>query len=240
MHAGALDMLHDPADDVILAVAQRIHVDFDGVVEKFVDQHRMLGRSGHGVGHVVLQRVAVVNDLHRPPAKNIGRTDQNGIAQTFGNLESFIVGPRDAVIRLLDSELVDQLGEALAVFGQIDTVGRSADDRHAGALQRQRELERRLPAELNDDTVGLFAIDDVHHFFEGQRLEVKLIRGIVIGAHGFRIAIDHDRFVTFFAERKGGVHAAVVELDALADPVRPAARIMIFFRAVGLDSSSPS
>ena len=43
MHAGLLDVLHDAADDGISAVGDGIHIHFDGIFQKFVDQHRMLG-----------------------------------------------------------------------------------------------------------------------------------------------------------------------------------------------------
>ena len=42
----------------------------------------------------------------------------------------------DAALRLLQSELLDQRLEAIAVLGEIDGVGRSAEDRHAGLFQR--------------------------------------------------------------------------------------------------------
>src|SRR5690606_9984562 len=38
-----------------------------------------------------------------------------------------------------------------------------------------------------------------------------------------RVAVDHDRFVPGLAQREAGVDAAVIELDALPDPVRTTA-----------------
>ena len=86
-----------------------------------------------------------------------------------------------------------------------------------------RQFERRLPAELNDHAIGIFPIDDVQNLFQGQRLEVELVRSVVIRADSLRVAIDHDGLITVFFERKGGMHAAVIELDALADAIGPAA-----------------
>ncbi len=65
--------------------------------------------------------------------------------------------------------------------------------------KRQRQLERRLATELNDHAVGFFPVDDVHHFFHGQRFEIELVGGVVVRAHGLRIAVDHDGFVSFFS-----------------------------------------
>ena len=40
---------------------------------------------------------------------------------------------------------------------------------------------------------------------------------------GLRVAVDHDGLEAVFLQREGRMHAAVVELDALADAVRAAA-----------------
>ena len=122
-----------------------------------------------------------------------------------------------------NAQIVEQLAEQLAVFGEIDVGGIGADDRNAGGLQRQSEIQRRLPAELHDDAVGLLDVVDVQNFFERERLEVEAIAGVVVGRDRLRIAVDHDRFVIELLQREGGVAAAVVELDALADAVGAAA-----------------
>ncbi len=64
---------------------------------------------------------------------------------------------------------------------------------------------------------------DVEDILEGQRFEVELVRGVVVGGDGLGIGVDHDRLDADLAQGEGGMDAAVVELDALADAVRPAA-----------------
>ena len=49
VHAGLLDVLHDAADQHVLAVAHRIDVDLDGDVEEAVEQHRAVVRDLHRV-----------------------------------------------------------------------------------------------------------------------------------------------------------------------------------------------
>ena len=85
------------------------------------------------------------------------------------------------------------------------------------------EVERGLAAELDDDAVRLFLVADVEDILEGERLEEELVRGVVVGGNGFRVGVDHDGFIAEFLEGKGGVDATVVELNALADPIRAAA-----------------
>src|SRR6516162_11717043 len=99
-----------------------------------------------------------------------------------------------------------------------------SDDPAAVPFQVARKLERRLAAELHDDSPWLLHMHDLEHVLEREWLEVEAIRGVVIGRDGLRIAVDHDRLEAVFAQRKGGVDAAVVELDPLPDSIRPAAK----------------
>ncbi|KPV52580.1 hypothetical protein SE17_14635 [Kouleothrix aurantiaca] len=70
----------------------------------------------------------------------------------------------------------------------------------------------------------VFALPDIQHIFQRQRLEVQPVTGVVVGRDGFGVAVDHNRLVAKVAQGHAGMHAAVVELDALADAVRPAAQ----------------
>jgi hypothetical protein len=50
-----------------------------------------------------------------------------------------------------DVQFLQQRAEAVAILGQVDGVGRGAQDRHARGLQCRGQVERRLPAELDDE-----------------------------------------------------------------------------------------
>ncbi len=130
-----------------------------------------------------------------------------------------------------------QAGEALAVLGEVDGVERRAEDPVAGVLDRARELERRLAAELDHDAVGPLALADREHRLGVERLEVEPVGRVVVGRDGLGVAVDHHRLVAELAVRRDGVDAAVVELDALPDPVRAGAEDRR--RAAGRRSAGP-
>ncbi len=91
------------------------------------------------------------------------------------------------------------------------------------ASSARAQLQRRLAAVLHDDAFGLLFVDDLEHVLERQRFEIEAIRRVVVGRDRLRVAVDHDGLEPVFTQRQRGVHAAVVELDALADAVRTAA-----------------
>ena len=223
MHARLLDVLHDAADQHVLAVAAGVDVDFDGDIEETVEQHGAVVRHADGGRHVGAQIVLVEHDFHRAAAEHVRRTHDERKAHRARERHRLLLGARRGIRGLLEAEILDQHLEALAVLGDVDRVGRRADDRRAGRFERARQLQRRLSAVLHDDAFRLFLGDDLEHVLERERLEVQAIGRVVVGRHGFRIAIDHDGFETILAQLQRGMHAAVVELDALADAVRTAA-----------------
>ena len=165
-----------------------------------------------------------MHHFHRAATQHVARAHHQRIADLARMGQGFLGAACGAVRRLLQAEGIDQLLEALAVFGEVDRIRRGADDRHAVGFQRLRQLERRLAAVLHDHADRLLELDDLQHVFQRERLEVQAVGGVVVGRDGFRVAIDHDGLEPVFAQGQRSVHAAVVELDALADAVGPAAK----------------
>ncbi len=186
MHAGLLDVLHDAGDQHVVAVAERVHVHFGGVFQEAVDQHRAILREGDRFAHVLAHHLLVVGDHHGAPAQHVAGPHQHRIADARGHRAGLFDAGGGAVVGAGNLQVVEQLAEQLAVFGQVDVFGVGADDRHAEALQRQRQIERRLPAELHDHAVGLFGIDDVEDVLQRERLEVEAVAGVVVGGDGLR------------------------------------------------------
>ena len=114
--------------------------------------------------------------------------------------------------------------KAFAIFRAVNRIRTRADDGHTGRCQCFDQLQRRLATKLHNHALRLFDVDNTQHVFKGDRLEIQTIRGVVVGGNCFRIAVDHDGFVTILAHRKRGMHTAIIEFDALTDAIRAAAQ----------------
>ena len=150
MHACFLDMLEHPAHDHFGPVGDGIDVDLDRVAQIAVDQHRAAARHLDRGRDIMVELLRPVDHLHPPPAEHVGRAQKHRIADPLGDPQRLVAAARDAVGRLFQAEPLDQRREPLAVLGKVDAVGRGAEDRHARRLQLFGELQRRLPAELDD------------------------------------------------------------------------------------------
>ena len=177
----------------------------------------------HRGGHVGAQVFLGEHHFHGAAAQHVGRTHHQREAH-FARQRSACSSVRAvALAGCLRPRFLHQQLETFAIFGDVDGIRRGADDGRTRGFERARQLQRRLAAVLHDHALGLFLGDDLEHVFERQRLEVQAVGGVVVGGHGFRIAVDHDGLESVLAQRQRRVHAAVVELDALADAVRSAA-----------------
>ena len=97
---------------------------------------------------------------------------------------------------------------------------RVAEQGHACLGQAGGEPERRLAPEREDDAERPFELDDVEDVLQRHRLEVEPVAGVVVGRDGLRVRVHEHDLVSEPAEGLRRPHAAVVELDPLADPVR--------------------
>ena len=156
VHAGLLDVLHDGRHDRVLAVADRVDVDLDGVLDEAVDERVRRDRPR-------AQVVGRVADAHRAAAEHVGRAHQHRVADPLGRHDRLVRIAGDRPVGGAQAELPEQVAEALAILGEIDRGRARAEDRHAEVDEPPRELERRLPAELHDDADRLLALDDLEH-----------------------------------------------------------------------------
>ena len=181
---------------------------------------------------VVDEHLVAVDDLHAASAEDVRRPHEHRVADALGDRARLVVRRREAVARGRQPGGGEHLAERPAVLGQVDRLGARADDRDAGVLQLLREAQRRLAAELHEHADELAAAlprrlllgrDDLEDVLDGERLEVEAVAGVVVGRDRLGVAVDHHGLEAGLGERERRVDAGVVELDALADAVRPAA-----------------
>src|SRR5204862_281865 len=87
---------------------------------------------------------------------------------------------------------------------------------HAEAPEWGRPAESPAPADATRPagrlSGGVLGVEDLEHVLERERLEVQPVGRVVVGRHGFRVAVHHDRLVAGAPQGHDRVHARVVEL----------------------------
>ena len=150
VNARLFDVLHDAADDDGAGlVGNRIDVELERIFDELVDEHGMLGRRIDGVRHVAIERAHVVHDRHPSAAEHVGRPHDDRETDFLRRFARFLARRGGSARRLRDAEVPQQLRESAAIFCEVDRVGRGAENLDARRLQRERQLQRRLAAELH-------------------------------------------------------------------------------------------
>ena len=219
MDTGLLDMLQNAADVDLFAIAQGVDIGLDRALQEAVQIHRVVGANARSLGHVIAQMLGIVGDHHAAAAQHVARTHQQRVADVRGHGLGLLKRGGLARRRIHDAQLVEQGGKALAVLGKVDGIGLGAHDVDATLLEHARQLKRGLAAKRHHDAVGALNIDNVHDVLVGKRLKVKAVGRVVVGRNGLGIAVDHDGLKAAGRQRVARVHAAVIELDTLANAV---------------------
>ena len=77
---------------------QRVHVDLDRVVEEAVEQHRRLLAHLDRLAHVALEVLVAVDDLHRPAAEHVARTNDERVADFLRENERLLTAAGFSVL----------------------------------------------------------------------------------------------------------------------------------------------
>src|SRR5947207_2975490 len=145
------------------------------------------------------------------------------LSSTTASRTRLVAASRYPPLRTANPEPVEQGAEALAILGYVHRLERRPDDAVPGRLEATRQLQRGLTAELDRDAVRPLPLAHREHFLQPERLEVEPVGRVVVGGDGLGVAVDHHRLVAECTEALRRMHAAVVELDSLADAVRAGA-----------------
>ena len=224
MDTGQLDMLHDSGDEGVGTVADGVGLALQRMLQEAVDQDGAVGSDADGGLHILLDALLVIDDLHAAATQHIGGTNHDGVADLLSDLNGLLHGGCHTGLRHGDLQLVHHGAEQVSILGQVDHGGGSSQDLDAVLLQVGSQVQRGLAAELGDNAHGLLLLVDAQNVLQRQGLEVELVRGVVVGGDGGGVAVDDDGLEAQLLQSQRGVDGAVVELDALADPVGAAAQ----------------
>ena len=212
-------------------VAHHLHLELFPAEHRFLDQH-FAGRRGVDAALDDVDELRlVVGDAAAGAAERERGPDDGGQPDIVERFER-----RDQRLDLMRArrrqpDLGHRLAKQLAVLGLVDGVGGGADHRHvelvehAHFAQRQRRVERGLPAHGRQqrETAGknvTLLLDDLGDDLRRDRLDIGRVRQVRIGHDGRRIGIDQNDPIALGLERLAGLRAGIVELAGLADDDR--------------------
>ena len=223
MDARSLDMLHNAGNQDIRAVTDSIHFNLLPL-QILVHQNRMILCNPVDDCHKLLNLLVGNGNLHPLSAKHIGRAHQHGIAQTVGHLLGLFCRIHGSACRSGNLRLLQYPVEQLSVLRSVHIFRLCPQNGHAHLHQTFRQLNGRLPAELNHRPVGMLDIDNGLHILRRQGFKIQLVRYVKIRTYGLRIIIDNNGLISCLGKSPCGMYGTIVEFDSLSDADRPGAK----------------
>ena len=224
VHAHRVDVL-DRADDdaVVRRVAHHLHLEFFPAEHAFLDQHLVHRRGVEAALDDLGELLPVVADAAAHAAQRERRPHDRRQADVLQRGQRLLAVVGQHGFGRLETDARHRLAEELPVLGLGDRWASGADHldaelvEHALLLERQRRVERGLPAHGRQQRVGTLALDDPGDDLGRDRLDVGRVRQIRIGHDRRRIGIDQDDAVALGLQRLAGLGARIVELAGLTD-----------------------
>ena len=224
MDAHRVDILDRTDDDgIIVPVADDLHLIFFPAEQRLFDQHFGGGRGIKPACHDLDKLFAVIGNAATGAAHGEARANNGRKASAFQHRQRFLKRVRNARPRRFQTDLVHRIAELDAVFRLVDSFGVGTDHFHAvlgeRAIieQRERGVERSLPAHGRQDRVGPLLLDDLRHDFGRDRLDIGRIRQLGISHDRRRVRIDEDDAIALLLQRLHGLRARIIELARLPD-----------------------
>ncbi len=169
------------------------------------------------VPEVMPEHFLAGDNLHGTSAQHEAGAYQHRISDALRRADAAFNVSHRLTLRVRDAQRFDDRVKGVAVLRLLDALAVGADDPHAAARQRLRQIDGGLPAQRGDDAIRMLKMDDVHHVLRRQRLKVQLVRRCVVGRNGFGVVVDDDCLVAHFPDGMHRVDGGVVELHALPD-----------------------
>src|SRR5690606_18582806 len=135
-------------------------------------------------------------------------------------------GVADPGARAFAADARHDVLELLPVLTALDGIEIGADQfdpvllQYAALVQRDRSVQRGLPAEGGQQGVGTLLLDNLFDELRGDRLDIGRIREFRVGHDGRRIGVHQRNPQTLRTQDPAGLGARVVELARLADDDR--------------------
>ena len=224
MHAHGIHVFDEAdGDHLVFGVADDFQLQFLPAEHRFLDEDLADHAGGQAAAGDHAELLDVVDETAARAAHGVGRSNDDGIADFGGDLFGLLDAERRCALRHVDPQPLHGFLEDDAVLALFDRVGFDADDadavfgKHARLGELRGEVEAGLTAQVRQEGVGPFLLDDLRQGLHRQRLDVGGIRHAGVGHDGGRVGVDQHDLVAEAAQGLAGLGAGIIEFAGLSD-----------------------
>lgn len=219
VNTSVLDVLGDVVHDHLSVSGDGIHLNLFGLLNVLGDDDWVVSGDGGSLVEVGSQVVGREDDVHGSTRKDVGRSDEDGVAdlvaERLGLVETGELLPQ----RLVDSDLVQHSRELVSVLGGVDHLGGGTVDLDVLSVKLESDVVGGLTSHREHHTRRSLGVVNVEDGLERDVLKVESIGLVVIGRNRLGVVVDHDRLEAQLSQRSDSSHRTPIELDRRTNSV---------------------
>ena len=207
-------------DAIVISVAYHLVLDFFPAFERFFDKH--LRGKGQSFLRQSPQFFGIIAKSATKASQGVCRTHYDRITQFGSHIQSLRHTVGGTAAYGLDTYLVQALDKKLTILGVNDSLHRCAEHLYAVALedavtvQLDATIQRRLPAEGQQDTVGTLFLNNLGHKIWRHGQEVDFVGKALGGLHSGYIGIDQNSGYALFLHGLERLRSRIIKFAGFA------------------------
>ena len=224
MYTHRVEVFHiADGDAVALGIAHHLVFNFLPARDTALNEHLPHAGKADAVVRDLAQFLFIIRDAAAGAAKLIGRADDDRITDGGGEFQRILhrFHHLGGNARLADGK--HGIFKRLPVLRLLDRICVNADQPHTELLQDalllelHGEVQARLSAQGGQDGIGLLHLQHAAHGWDGQRLNVDLIRNVFIRHDRGGVGVNKHNLHALLMQGAAGLRAGIVKLRRLAD-----------------------
>jgi hypothetical protein len=184
-------------DTVVVGIADHLVFNLLPALERLLDKD--LRGEGQGSSGHVSELFLVVGETGAETTQGIGSSDNDGVSDLFGSIESLLDGTNGDRLGDRNFNLLQSLGEEVTILRQLEGPDASAEDldsvlfKETESLHLDTQVEGGLSTKGQEDAIGLLLLDDIGDVLGSDGEVVDLVSQTVVGLDGSDVGVDENR-----------------------------------------------
>mmetsp|Transcript_19068 Transcript_19068/g.37432 ORF Transcript_19068/g.37432 Transcript_19068/m.37432 type:complete len:514 (-) Transcript_19068:274-1815(-) len=220
VNTSVLHVLRDSVVENGTVLSDSIEVNLLAVKHELGHHNRVLNGDISSILKEVSQLLLVRSHTHGSSTENVGRTHNDGVSDVAGELVCSLRSGSGKPCGLVHTDGVKESGELVTVLSAVDRAGRSAENTGSLARERKGKTLRDLTTNTYNNTHALLGLVNIENALEGELLEVKAVRLIVVSRHGLRVVVDDNSRKAILAKGANTRNGTPIKLNGATNAVR--------------------
>mmetsp|Transcript_39309 Transcript_39309/g.95113 ORF Transcript_39309/g.95113 Transcript_39309/m.95113 type:complete len:380 (+) Transcript_39309:651-1790(+) len=210
---GILQVLSNGVVEDFSLVGNGIEFDLLGILDELGNNNRLVSRDISSKCQEIGQLGLGSGDTHCRSRQDETWSDQDWVSNIVGKLNGFLLRVQYRPLGLIDTHIVQHLGELVTIFGTLNISGIGSQNIGSTLMQGTSKVVGDLSTDRNNNTGRVLRLVDIHDTLQTQLLKVQTVGFIVISTDSLGVVVDDDTLESITLQLTDTRHSTPIEFD---------------------------